>query len=132
MKSSIKDFFSKCDQIRRKLQIWSHLLKKSLMGNFIFCVVIAPILFVQPPRISFFNSHCEKFVNLPLGKQSSFFQSIRYHWLCFLCPKIELLPIKFLTRSKVSRIVEKQLTFWKNVKNIVKTLTQGVWQSKIA
>ena len=36
---SIKDFFSKCDQIRRKLQIWSHLLKKSLMKNFIFCEV---------------------------------------------------------------------------------------------
>ena len=35
MKLSIKDFFSKCDQIRRKLRIWSHLLKKSLMENFI-------------------------------------------------------------------------------------------------
>ena len=38
MKFSNKDFFSKCDQIRRKLQIWSHLLKKSLMENFIFFV----------------------------------------------------------------------------------------------
>ena len=37
--SSIKDFFNKCDQIRRKLRIWSHLLKKSLMKNFIFCAV---------------------------------------------------------------------------------------------
>ena len=36
MKFSIMDFFSKCDQIRRKLRIWSHLLKKSLMENFIF------------------------------------------------------------------------------------------------
>ena len=36
---SIKDFLSKCDQIRRKLRIWSHLLKKSLMENFIFRVV---------------------------------------------------------------------------------------------
>ena len=36
MKFSIKDFFSKCDEIRRKLRIWSYLLKKSLMGNFIF------------------------------------------------------------------------------------------------
>ena len=33
MKSSIKVFFSKCDQIRRKLRIWSHLLKKSLILN---------------------------------------------------------------------------------------------------
>ena len=40
MKFSIKDFFSKCDQIRRKLRIWSHLLKKSLMENFIFCAAI--------------------------------------------------------------------------------------------
>ena len=40
MKFSIKDFFSKCDQMRRKLQIWSHLLKKSLTENFIFCTVL--------------------------------------------------------------------------------------------
>ena len=39
MKFSIKDFFSKCDQIHRKLRIWSHLLKKSLMVNFIFCTI---------------------------------------------------------------------------------------------
>ena len=34
-----RDFSSKCDQIRRKLRIWSHLLEKSLMENFIFCAV---------------------------------------------------------------------------------------------
>ena len=33
MKFSIKDFSSKCDQIRRKLRIWS-------MENFIFCAVM--------------------------------------------------------------------------------------------
>ena len=36
MKFSIRDFSSKCDQILRKLQIWSHLLEKSLMEKFIF------------------------------------------------------------------------------------------------
>ena len=36
MKFSIKDFFSKCDQIRSFMRILSHLLKKSLMENFIF------------------------------------------------------------------------------------------------
>ena len=30
-------FFIKCDQICRELRIWSHLLKKSSMENFIFC-----------------------------------------------------------------------------------------------
>ena len=39
MTFSIKDFFSKCDQIRGFLGIWSYLLKKSLMENFIFCAV---------------------------------------------------------------------------------------------
>ena len=39
MKCSIKDFFSKCDQIRCKLRIWSQLLDKSFMKNFIFCAV---------------------------------------------------------------------------------------------
>ena len=38
-KFSMKDFFSKCDQIHRKLQIWSHLLEKSSMENLIFCTV---------------------------------------------------------------------------------------------
>ena len=31
VKFSITDFFSKCDQIRKKLRIWSHLLKKSVI-----------------------------------------------------------------------------------------------------
>ena len=40
MKFPIKDLFSKCYQIRSFLRIWSHLLKKSLMENFIFCAMI--------------------------------------------------------------------------------------------
>ena len=39
MKFPLKHFSGKCDQIRRKLRIWSHLLEKSLMENFIFRVV---------------------------------------------------------------------------------------------
>ena len=38
MKFSIKNFFSNCDRICRKLQIRSHLLKKSLIKRF-FCAV---------------------------------------------------------------------------------------------
>ena len=40
MKFSINNLFSKCDQIHKKLQHCSHLLKKSSMKNFIFCTVI--------------------------------------------------------------------------------------------
>ena len=35
MKFSIKDFFSKCDQILRKPRIWSQLLKKPWIKNLI-------------------------------------------------------------------------------------------------
>ena len=36
---SFTDYFSKCDQIRSFLRIWSHLLKKSVTENLIFCVM---------------------------------------------------------------------------------------------
>ena len=61
MKFSIKDFFSKGDQIRWKLQIWSHLLKRSLMENFIFCWVFVLLFWTflaYPnfvPLISFYD-----------------------------------------------------------------------------
>ena len=52
-KFSIKDFFSKCDQIPRKWQIWSHLLKKSLKENFIFCAVSS----TEKPTVLFWKDH---------------------------------------------------------------------------
>ena len=39
MKFYSKGLFSKCDQMRSFLRIWSHLLKKSLMEKFLFCAV---------------------------------------------------------------------------------------------
>ena len=39
VKFFIKDFFSRCDQIPRNQRIWSDLLKKSFMENFIVCTV---------------------------------------------------------------------------------------------
>ena len=71
MKFFINDFFSKCDQIRSFSWIWSHLLKKSLMENFIFCSVSqkmligstiklvderAPTIYIQFPSYSIFPS----------------------------------------------------------------------------
>ena len=50
MKFSIKEFFSKCDKIRRKLRIWSHLQKKPSIEDYIFCAV----LYQQDP---FKNTH---------------------------------------------------------------------------
>ena len=68
MKFSIKDFFSKCDQIRSCQRIWSYLLKKSLMENFIFCAVQAP----QILRLSrIFIAYFEYCAYLPLTVRSS-------------------------------------------------------------
>ena len=63
MKFSIKDFFSKFYQIRSLLRIWSHLLKKSLIENFIVCAVI--------------SSFCD-FLNLSIAKNK--FQEFHNKW----------------------------------------------------
>ena len=54
MKFFVKDFFSKCGQIHRELRIWSDLLKKSLMQNFIFCAVLG--LDQTLPKLNFVKS----------------------------------------------------------------------------
>ena len=60
MKFFMTDFFDKCNQIRRKLTICSHLLEKSVMENFIFvqciqmysCGILKQLLF-YPHRVNF-------------------------------------------------------------------------------
>ena len=54
MKFSIKDFFSKCDQIRSFLRICSHLMNKSLMENFIFCAM-DPLNFFYYSIVNFWD-----------------------------------------------------------------------------
>ena len=58
-KFSIQDFFSKCDQIRSFLRIWSHLLKKSLMKDFIFCAVLVSIYFGNPQLWYTIKTNCK-------------------------------------------------------------------------
>ena len=51
MEFSIKDFFSKCDQVRWKQRIWSHVLKKFLMENFIFLCSVSET-YLEPTQRS--------------------------------------------------------------------------------
>ena len=77
MMFSIKDFFSKCGQIRGKLQIWSYLLKKSLMQNSIFCTVIRLI-----KRLAILVPVCSKQLwDIFLSKKT------RYNWKYFWISK---------------------------------------------
>ena len=63
MKFSTKDFFSKYDQICRKLRIWSRLLKKSLMENFIFVHCWLDILSRQI-HFQIINKDCIHLLNM--------------------------------------------------------------------
>ena len=62
MKFFIKDFFSKCNQSCRKLQIWSHLLEKSLMEDFIFCAVFQGTINIERKTIFSFSKCPENMV----------------------------------------------------------------------
>ena len=77
MKFSIKDFFSKCDQIRSFLRIWSHLLKKSLMENVVFCAVDGITL----------SSYVEGYVKLKKNSSLNFISLVSFQlskiWIFF-------------------------------------------------
>ena len=54
------DFLSKCGQIPQKLLIWSHLLKKSLMGIFIICAeLVLPFMWQRGWKNWSFISACD-------------------------------------------------------------------------
>ena len=57
IKFSIKDFFSQWSHL---LMIWSHLLKKSLMENFIFCAVIGVTYQLTDPLIPMHRALTER------------------------------------------------------------------------
>ena len=64
----LKDYFGKCDQILRKLRIWTHLLKKSLMENFIFCANVTdwPATFLNTNSMGKEPPPDNKLILLPL------------------------------------------------------------------
>ena len=65
MKFSIKDFYSKCDQVSKKLRIWSHLLKKLLVENFTFCALSITVLRAVYGTIFYFST-TEKLLKISL------------------------------------------------------------------
>ena len=59
MKIFIKDFRSKCGQIRWKQSNWLNLLKKSVMKNFIFCAVSVPTFVAENSKYQVKNLPCK-------------------------------------------------------------------------
>ena len=90
MKFSIKDFFSKCDQIRGKLRIWSNLLKKSLMENFInsksLSAIFCACVFIISNIVDKMQFYTEtKYKNLNENTLIHFDR--RCYFIIMLCPK---------------------------------------------
>ena len=84
MKFSIKDFFSKYDQIHTFLQIWSHLPKKSLMENFIFCAVLVIRCYgniVMLKNYNYLDPRKDISVVLPTGVRSLYLNCTWKLWL---------------------------------------------------
>ena len=73
MKFSIKDFFSKSDQIRSFLWIWSHLLKKSLMENARCRIILFLSVFCFCQIFAFLMANLDSFHNSTLKLKEVFF-----------------------------------------------------------
>ena len=95
MKFSMKDFFRKCGKIRSFLLIWSHLLKKPFIENFIFCAVYSifvwyyyflhpffPVLFAYHPIFTdFFSQKSSMNVYCPVAVMKKYAQlMVHFPW----------------------------------------------------
>ena len=82
MKFPMKGFFSKCDQIRSFLWIWSHLLKKSFMENLILCAMYIQIKLphdeLQVQWLKYPTSWNNRLKRLKIQCQCSFFLIVNY------------------------------------------------------
>ena len=97
MKFSIKYIFSKCDQIRRKLPIWSHLLKKTIMENFIFCAVHSSNSYLGP-RGKFDTFQEVLYSKIPLIRPRPYINPLRIYGPQ-ICHPINIPPKVYETSS---------------------------------
>ena len=101
-------FFSICDQIRRNLHIWSHLLKKSLMKKFIFWAVIK--LHERSLRIIYFDKSLS--YEEPSEKDRSV--SLHYKGLYILATEM----FKVVKKISPERVKEDFLYYFRSNRNL--------------
>ena len=100
MKFSIKDLFSKCEQIHKKPRIWSYLLKKSLIKNFLMVQWSPHIVTFAICRIKIKlrNVGRAKY-NFPSGYKSLKMQNQKanlWRFFCSLCQVLTFLLTHFM------------------------------------
>ena len=123
MTFSIKDFFSKCNQILSFLRIWSRLLKKSLIENFIFCVVSANMKKEQLLKTHFLPIKCQCCPHIETSQLIFWIFCANLRYMCinfpFRCNSylhqyiivykincLELLPLNLTFSKKASLLVK--------------------------
>ena len=142
MKFSIKDFFSKCDQILSFLLIWSHLLKKPLMENFIFYAFV--IVFILGKLVQISSKEVKGAVFSVLEFNGKLLAAINstvliffceYFWYRFLC---YYNPLRHIYRQSSYAIifrlqfcpfqVQSLKNVWENIcsKSTIKTVEQRI------
>ena len=124
MKFSIKDFFSKCDQIRSFLRILSHLLKKSLMENFIFCVHIAKAYFRYTIWFMFSEKSITRCAFLRIGARV-------YQNLYKTYKKTEYQNFQFFQPLKITFIWATDFYRYKHVYTYTKEEFQNILERKL-
>ena len=118
MNFSVKNLFSKCEHIRIKLRIYSHLLNKSLTENFIFCVVNI-IDFTTESSKFFFKLNCQSF--LYFTSINTIINMLLEYKTFFKLPLIEevprnlqgnCLPKQFLNTIKRGILLQRETFCW--------------------
>ena len=90
MEFSIRDFFSKCNQIRWKLGIWSHLQKKPLIEIFIFLCSACRTLVAKGSIYNESKKLCYRNKFEFISHQQIIFSHLWEDALCEKCPYLEL------------------------------------------
>ena len=112
MKFFIAGFFGKCNQIHRKMENWSHFLKKFVMKNFIFCAVQWRIL---KHFILFFYSY-SNFV-MYYSMQISSLSLVLFHTVIHkagIAVKRKIRCIKSRHEKKIHKFRQRQSKMYRN------------------
>ena len=134
MKFSIKDFFSKCEEICF-LRILSDLLKKTLMENFIFCAV-----WLLSNQFRIINNYFFPLFSYPLTRGTCAYQGVtnarffsgKFEVLYFLVTSVlRFARLPYYRRSTFLLLqwwywrFRKHLTFWKSNNNLKANIETG-------
>ena len=114
MKFFINGVFSKCDQIRSFLWICSHLLKKSLMENFIFCAVFLTDIINKSFQNGEFQSILKYAEVFPVLRMSKVFERLIYKQTEeFMISKLSPLLRGFRNNHSTQHCVLNMTDSWK-------------------